>query len=204
MLHVGRRTPRHAHFRKAIDDEQVEARADRRTSWQPLCIIESTAHSNTPKARKEFMRLLIGLLLGIVITVAAIWFFGRDGERRGDATGTLGRAGEQLREGADDVLGRVREGIRDIGTDGIRDRVQEGSRKMSDASGDAVITGKVKAEFARDSQLSVWKIGVNTTDGRVTLSGSVPSQSEADRAVELAGNVEGVREVISTLQVQEP
>jgi osmotically-inducible protein OsmY len=147
------------------------------------------------------MRLIIGLLLGIIITVAAIWFFGRGADSR-DARGTLGRAGEELREGAEDVVGRVREGIGGIDSDGIRENMREGGRRITDASADAVITGKVKARFATDSELSVWKIGVDTTDGRVTLSGTVSSQGQIDRAVELAGGVEGVRQVVSTLQIQ--
>jgi osmotically-inducible protein OsmY len=38
----------------------------------------------------------------------------------------------------------------------------------------------------------------------VSISGSVDSQSDAQRAVQLARGVEGVREVQSTLQVAAP
>jgi osmotically-inducible protein OsmY len=42
---------------------------------------------------------------------------------------------------------------------------------------------------------------VDTTDGRVTLSGKVNSAEEVNRAVEIASTVEGVRQVISTLLI---
>lgn len=74
----------------------------------------------------------------------------------------------------------------------------------SDAAGgmdDATITARVKTVLLNDQQIGATKIDVTTTDGIVTVSGTVKSQAEAARAVELAKQVTGVREVKSTLQV---
>jgi osmotically-inducible protein OsmY len=45
-------------------------------------------------------------------------------------------------------------------------------------------------------------ISVDTTGGRVTLAGSAPSHEAIGRATLLALEIEGVREVVSTLQVK--
>jgi hyperosmotically inducible protein len=66
---------------------------------------------------------------------------------------------------------------------------------------DATITARVKTVLLNDQQISATKIDVATTDGIVTVSGSVKTQAEAGRAVELARQVTGVRDVKSALQV---
>ena len=67
---------------------------------------------------------------------------------------------------------------------------------------DATITARVKTVLLNDQQIGATKIDVATTDGIVTVSGMVKSLAEAARAVELAKQVTGVREVKSALQVQ--
>lgn len=68
---------------------------------------------------------------------------------------------------------------------------------------DSVITTKVKAKLASEHLGSVANISVDTDkDGVVFLSGSVRTQQEADRAVTVARNTEGVRSVNSKLSVK--
>jgi hyperosmotically inducible protein len=66
---------------------------------------------------------------------------------------------------------------------------------------DATITARVKTVLLNDTQVAATKIDVTTTGGIVALSGTVKTQAEAVRAVELAKAVTGVREVKSALQV---
>jgi hyperosmotically inducible protein len=66
---------------------------------------------------------------------------------------------------------------------------------------DATITARVKTALLNDSQVGGLKIDVDTTKGVVTMSGIVKSQAEAERAVQLAKQVNGVKDVKSTLQV---
>jgi hyperosmotically inducible protein len=78
------------------------------------------------------------------------------------------------------------------------------SSMSSNASGgldDATITARVKTVLLNDQQISATRIDVSTTAGIVTVSGTVKSEAEAARAVELAKQVTGVREVKSALQV---
>ena len=68
--------------------------------------------------------------------------------------------------------------------------------------GDAVITTKIKAEFAKDKQVSVRNIKVHTDDkGVVTLSGNAKSQAEADKAVRIARDTKGVNSVRNDIQI---
>jgi hyperosmotically inducible periplasmic protein len=66
-----------------------------------------------------------------------------------------------------------------------------------------VITTKIKAEFAKDTQVSALKIHVDTDDkGVVTLSGNAKSSAEADKAVMIAKNTKGVVSVTNNIKVQ--
>jgi hyperosmotically inducible protein len=68
---------------------------------------------------------------------------------------------------------------------------------------DATVTARVKTALLNDPQVGGLKIDVDTTKGVVTMSGIVKSPAEAERAVQLARGVDGVRDVKSTLQVGE-
>ena len=60
---------------------------------------------------------------------------------------------------------------------------------------DAVITSKVKAAFAADPTVKATEVKVDTFKGNVQLSGFVESRESAQKAVQLAREVKGVREV---------
>ena len=66
---------------------------------------------------------------------------------------------------------------------------------------DATMTARVKTVLLNDEQVNATKIDVSTTAGIVSVSGTVKSQADAERAVELARQVTGVRDVKSTLTV---
>ena len=61
---------------------------------------------------------------------------------------------------------------------------------------DAAITAKVKSSFVADPLLSASAIGVETTQGVVHLTGTVKSEQERHRAIQLVQGVAGVREII--------
>lgn len=69
---------------------------------------------------------------------------------------------------------------------------------------DSVITTKVKAEFARDKDVSATAIKVDTdSNGSVELSGTAKSKAEAEKAVLLAKNIKGVTSVKDKITVAE-
>lgn len=67
---------------------------------------------------------------------------------------------------------------------------------------DTVLTTKIKATFVGDSRLKALDINVKTYKGVVQLSGFVDTQKEADRAVQLARTVKGVKAVNNSLIVK--
>jgi hyperosmotically inducible periplasmic protein len=62
----------------------------------------------------------------------------------------------------------------------------------------------VKTALLNDPQVGGLKIDVDTTQGVVTISGTVKSRAEETRAIELARQTPGVKDVKSTLQVNSP
>ncbi|MBY0473890.1 MAG: BON domain-containing protein [Nitrosomonas sp.] len=67
---------------------------------------------------------------------------------------------------------------------------------------DTVITTKVKAEIFNEPTLKTFEISVETTKGVVNLSGSVSSQADIDRAVEITRRVSGVTAVENNMSVK--
>ncbi len=67
---------------------------------------------------------------------------------------------------------------------------------------DSVLTTKVKATFLGDSRLKMLDISVETFKGVVQLSGFVDTKKEADRAVELARTISGVKAVNNSLIIK--
>jgi osmotically-inducible protein OsmY len=60
---------------------------------------------------------------------------------------------------------------------------------------DSLITSKVKAAFAADPTVKATQVKVETFKGTVQLSGFVDSREAAEKAVEIARGVKGVKSV---------
>lgn len=85
--------------------------------------------------------------------------------------------------------------------DRVADKIDRAADSVSHTAADAAVTASINAELARDPDLSALKIDVDTTDGRVLLSGKAPSDAARDRATRLAQSVSGVTSVENRLQV---
>ena len=67
---------------------------------------------------------------------------------------------------------------------------------------DSVITSKVKTAMATDKDVEARNISVVTNDGIVSLSGVAHSRAEAQKAIQLARNVAGVRSVENNIEIR--
>lgn len=67
---------------------------------------------------------------------------------------------------------------------------------------DGRLTTKIKAKMALDDTVKALSLDVDTRSGVVTVAGSVASQAERQRALALARETEGVRQVIDKLEVR--
>lgn len=74
-------------------------------------------------------------------------------------------------------------------------------KTIGETMDDATITTRVKTALLDDPDVNATRIDVNTAAGVVTLSGDVRSKGEADRAVQVARTVQGVKDVRSALKV---
>jgi hyperosmotically inducible protein len=67
---------------------------------------------------------------------------------------------------------------------------------------DGVITAKVKAKLIDDPMTKAHQINVDTFKGNVQLSGFVESDQARTRALQLARDVEGVKNVKDGMQIR--
>lgn len=80
-------------------------------------------------------------------------------------------------------------------------KVGEAADRAGAAIADAALTSTIKAKFLADDTVKGLKIDVDSKAGVVALNGTVSSRAEADRAVMLARNTEGVTHVVDNLRV---
>jgi len=73
--------------------------------------------------------------------------------------------------------------------------------KVKETVAETQITGKIKAKMALDDMIKARSIDVSTTDTTVTLSGTVGSKVEHDRAMALARETSGVTRVVDGLRI---
>ena len=142
---------------------------------------------------------LIALLLGITVGGTTAWYFtrGRENKHIRHAQDKLGEKLAAWHLTGDDIKDELAKGGKVV-----RRQVSEIGSSIADATADARITAAIKARLIKDPDLSALGISVNTTEGRVTLSGTVFSTQNIGKAMAIALDTEGVREVVSTLQVK--
>ena len=80
-------------------------------------------------------------------------------------------------------------------------KIENAAAKVGDAVSDAAVTAGVNAELAKDPKLSALQINVDTSNGRVMLSGKAPDAESRERATRLAANVKGVTQVENRLEI---
>lgn len=66
---------------------------------------------------------------------------------------------------------------------------------------DGTLTSYVKTKLASDKLVSLTRVGVETNNGIVYLTGEVETAEQKSRSGSLANEVKGVRQVVNNLQV---
>ncbi|MHB8353062.1 MAG: BON domain-containing protein [Burkholderiales bacterium] len=90
----------------------------------------------------------------------------------------------------------------DQAADNIGAKIGQSSDKAGVAIDDSEITAKVKAAVFSEPGLKTLQISVDTVKGVVTLSGSVDSQQNSDKAKTLASAISGVKAVENKLVIK--
>ena len=81
--------------------------------------------------------------------------------------------------------------------------VEEAISDAADATSDAAVTAAVKSKMLVDTTVGGLQVDVDTRDGVVTLTGTVASAAERDRAIALARDTDGVLKVQDQLVVRQ-
>ena len=157
-----------------------------------------------------------GLVLGIILGVVGFWFVQKKAHEHPEAQQRYEEAAAQFRTNASAAAENTSDALRakldtlDLQTDQIKDELTKTGevirRKAHDigeatvnTASDARAVTEIKAKFAEDSTLSVWKISVSCNQGHAALSGTVSSPDDIGKALALALDADGVRDVTSTL-----
>ena len=75
------------------------------------------------------------------------------------------------------------------------------ARSVGQVIDDATIATQIKTKLVAEALSNLTHISVKVMDGVVTLSGEVDSAARRDRAVQIAGAVEGVKSVVDNVRV---
>jgi hyperosmotically inducible protein len=141
----------------------------------------------------SMIRALLKLILVIVILVGAAAFllgwFGARGRpaEHSTAVGTTGTVDTSR--------------AREVGAQ-VGERTAEVANRAEAALGDGALTAKIKSKMALDDLVRARDVGVSTQAGVVTLKGTVRSATEHERAVQLAKETAGVKQVVDRLTVE--
>ena len=143
------------------------------------------------------MKTLLVLIIGVAIGGAIYWYYhNHDAEQR------LHQVGSNVTSTISNIdVQEVKDQLAQKG-EVVLKKAETAGEKLADATADARITATIKTKFAREPQLSALSISVNTTAGKVTLSGWASSAEAVKTAMNLAIQTDGVSEVVSTLQVK--
>jgi hyperosmotically inducible protein len=135
--------------------------------------------------------LLVSILIILVAFVAFSYFSGTASWRypRSPQPGTVGTTGSI------DVNAARERGAK------VGEKVAVVAETVKETAEEAALTSKIKAKMVLDDHVRARAIDVTTNGSTVTISGTVRSADEHDRALRLARETAGVTRVIDHLTV---
>ena len=132
----------------------------------------------------------LALVLVILVAVGGFllgwWGSGAMTSRDGNEVGTSGEA----------VADRARDAGAEIG-----DRAATAADQARNAIEDGGLTAKIKSKMALDDTIKASRIDVDTANRVVTLTGTVETDAQRQRALQLARETDGVRNVVDRIKV---
>ena len=138
-------------------------------------------------------RALFKLLIVVVVLVGIAAFF--LGYRLGDDGIETPVSARQIPPGIDTAKARQTGAA-------IGETVATGAARAEQVLDEAALTAKIKSKMALDDTVRALSIDVDTKGSTVTLSGSVHSETERGRAVQLARETTGVTAVNDRLIIK--
>lgn len=140
------------------------------------------------------LRTLLRVVLVLIIVAAVAAFFIGYRMARPDDRGTpnaVGTVGTAVNVGT----------ARQAGAE-IAGKVAAGANAAQRLASSAALTAKIKSKMALDDTISASRIDVDSAEGVVRLHGTVDSESQRTRALQLARETDGVVSVVDELTIR--
>jgi hyperosmotically inducible protein len=110
-----------------------------------------------------------------------------------------GRLGDDVRETVG-TTGVDTQKAREVGAK-VGEKTAEAAGQARQALNEGTLTAKIKAKMALDDSVKALDIDVDTVGATVTLSGVVATDGQRQRALQLARETDGVKQVVDQLKV---
>jgi hyperosmotically inducible protein len=136
-------------------------------------------------------RALFKLVILLIVLVAVGGFFlgwwgaGVTLPNR-DTVGTAGQTAERARQAGHE----------------ISQKTAEAAKTAQEALSDGALTAKIKAKMALDDSVKALDLNVDTVNAVVTVTGRVRTRAERERALALARETDGVRQVVDRIALE--
>jgi osmotically-inducible protein OsmY len=139
---------------------------------------------------RAFLRLVILLILLVAVGAFLLGWWGTrqvsSGPPSRDTVGTTGVDTDRARE---------------VGAK-VGERTAEAANEARQALTSGQITAKIKAKIALDDSVKASSVDIDTSGTTVTVTGTVDSQAQRDRILQLARETAGVKEVVNHITVR--
>jgi hyperosmotically inducible protein len=145
------------------------------------------------------MKAFFAFVLGMAVGLLMYWYFSRP-----DSQIRTAKAVDPDKVESTQAVNRTAGSIQDElarTSKVIRENAKEAGGAIAAVADNTRITADINAKLVKDPVLSAVAINVDTSQGVVTLSGTVPSYSQISNAIQLALETDGVQKVVSELQV---
>lgn len=143
-------------------------------------------------------RLVIGVLIGLAL-VAAGWWYYSDGGRRDPVQGFEDAVKYQTGEAVKAVEQKIGRSV-----DDLKEGIDQTGKKISQEVSDASLLARVKARLVQEKSLDGFKIDVDVEQGKVHLSGTVPTLEARALAFKIVRETEGVKGLSADLKLERP
>jgi osmotically-inducible protein OsmY len=185
---------------KMAGDDTVKASEINVDTHNHVVTLNGTVRSQAEKERAVTIARDTKGVTSVVddLTVGPVATSGTDRDRSyGEAAEQTARdAKEKTEDAAHDAKVKTEDAAHDA-----KVKSERAADKSGEAITDAAITSEVKTKFLAEPGVSGLNINVDTNDHVVTLSGTVKSKAEADKAMRIARESKGVKRVVSHLKI---
>ena len=138
---------------------------------------------------RALFKLILLLLVAVVVGGYFLgWWGGRATQLERDTVATAGRASDRAR---------------DVATQ-VGEKTAQAAKTAQEVLSDGSLTAKIKAKMALDDTVKALDLNVDTVNGVVTVSGRVRTKAERERALALARETNGVRQVVDRTTLDGP